>query len=192
MLPITESEILTRDAYEAQRDAVRRRIMVEKSRRRVAVGDHCTVHFESRDTMLYQVHEMLRAENSWTRPGAAADELEAYNPLVPGDGKLSATLMFEWAEPAERGVMLQRLVGVERHVFLHVGPQRIPAEFDALGLSPTKVSSVHYVKWTLDAAARAALAADGTVVRLEIDHPAYTRTVVVSEDVRAAIASDPL
>src|SRR5690606_9152692 len=116
MKQLTETDILDKAAYEAARDAFRRRIMVMKDKRRVAVGDHVTLHFENRDTMHYQVQEMLRAEESWLRPGAVADELEAYNPIIPQHGELSATMMIEYATAAERAIHLPQFVQIDRHV----------------------------------------------------------------------------
>ena len=99
--------------------------------------------------------------------------------------------MFEWAEKAERSVQLARLVGVHEHLWLEVGDApRVHATFDPMGLDPDKVSAVHYVRFRLPAAAAAALAVEGTVVRVGLDHPAYTKTAVLSEQTRAALAGD--
>jgi hypothetical protein len=192
MKPPTPADVLTRDAYERARPELRRRIMVQKDKRRVAVGEHCTVHFECRDTMLYQVHEMLRAENSWDRPGAVEDELEAYGPIVPAEGELSATMMFEYETPEERATVLPSLVGIDRHVFLEIGGEApLLARFDRGQIDESKVSSVQYVKWELDAGRRRLLKEDGTVARIRITHPVYTAQAVLSEACRKAIMSDP-
>jgi hypothetical protein len=142
MKPITKAAIPGRDAYERARPELRRRIMVVKGKRRVPLGDHATVHFESRDTMLYQVHEMRRAEGSWERPGAVEDELEAYNPIVPAGRALKATLVLEYQTPEERAVRLAKLIGLDRHLSLHVGAT-VPAAavFDRAQVSPTRISS---------------------------------------------------
>ncbi len=192
MKPPTSSDIMTKAAYEKARPEVRRRVMVLKDKRRVVVGEHCTLHFECRDTMVYQVHETLRAEDSWTRPGAVEDELEAYGPIVPGEGELSATLMFEYETPEERAEILPRLVGIDRHVFLEIGGQEpLLARFDRGQIDERKVSSVQYVKWSLDAPRRRLLREDGTVVRVRITHPEYSAQAVLSEECRRAIMSDP-
>ncbi len=192
MKPPTPADVMSRDAYERARPEMRRRVMVLKDRRRVAVGDHCTVHFECRDTMLYQVHEMLRAESSWDRPGAIADEIEAYGPIVPVEGELSATMMFEYETPEERATILPRLVGIDRHVFLEIGGEApLLARFDRGQIDERKVSSVQYVKWDLGAARRRLLKQDGTVVRIRITHPAYSAQAVLSEACRRAIMNDP-
>ena len=192
MKTIERSDILTREDYERVRPEMRRRIMVSKNRRRVAVGDHCTVHFECRDTMLYQVLEMLRAESRWDRPGAAEGEIEAYGPIVPSAGELSATMMFEYETPEERAAVLPGLVGIDRHVFLEIGGGApMLARFDRGQIDERKVSSVQYAKWTLEDEHRRLLKREGTVLRLVIDHPAYTAQAVLSEETRKAIMNDP-
>lgn len=191
MTPLTPADILDKAAYEAARPDFRRRIMLEKARRRVLVGDHCSVHFENRETMRYQVQEMLRTEDSWTRPGALDDELGAYNPLIPGPGELSATLMLEYETPAERAIALPRFVGLDRHVWIQVGDlPRVLAAFDRGQIDEKGVSSVQYIRFTLTPAQVSALGAPGTVVRLSIDHPAYQAQAVLGEETRKALADD--
>jgi hypothetical protein len=192
MQQLTTADILDKQAYEQARPELRRRIMVQKEKRRVAVGDHVMFHFENRDTMQYQVHEMLRTEESWLRDGAINDELDAYNPIIPQSGELSATMMIEYATAAERALMLPKFVGIEQHVWLRIGDTApVPAIFDGSQINEHKVSSVQYVKFTLSDAQRRLLKADGTIIRLVLDHPAYTAQAVLSEDTRKAIASDP-
>lgn len=192
MQPLTTADVLDNQAYEQRRPDLRRQLMVQKEKRRVAVGEHVMFHFENRDTMQYQVHEMLRAEDSWLRDGAVNDELDAYNPIIPRSGELSATMMIEYATAAERALMLPQLVGIERHVWLRIGETApVPAAFDDSQIAEHKVSSVQYVKFLLSDEQRHLLKADGTVVRLVLDHAAYTAQAVLSEETRKAIASDP-
>jgi hypothetical protein len=192
MSPLSAADVLSGEEYERERDSLRRRVMAIKDRRRVLVGDHCSVHFECRDTLRYQVLEMLRVERSWDRPDAVEDELAAYNPLLPGDGELSATVMFEFEAPEERGVELAALAGVERHLWLEIGDTpRVLAQFDTRQMSDSKVSSVQFVRWRLTDAQRKALGTDGVVVRIVIDHPHYRAQSVISEQTRQEIAPDP-
>ena len=192
MQPLTKSDILDRVAYEQARPELRRHVMVAKDKRRVLVGDHVAFHFENRETMHYQVQEMLRAEDSWHRPGALEEELDAYNPIIPKSGELSATMMIEYVTAAERALMLPQFVQIERHVWLRIGDSApILATFDRGQIDEHKVSSVQYVKFALSGEQRRLLTADGTVLRLSIDHPAYTAQAVLSEETRKAIAHDP-
>lgn len=165
MSPLVHSDLLTGPEYEREREGVRRRVMMIKDRRRVLVGDHCSVHFECRETLRYQVLEMLRAERSWSRPGAVDDELRAYSPLLPGTGDLSATVMFEYEASEERSVALSALTGIEHHLWLVVGDTpTILAQFDHRQMDASRVSAVQFVRWSLDATQREALRTDGTVV----------------------------
>jgi len=191
MQPIHKDEILDAHEYERTRPERRRRMIALKNRRRVAVGEHATFHFESRETMFYQVHEMLHAESSWNRPGAVEDELEAYNPLIPAGRELSATLMFEYETEEERADWLCRLVGIDDHVWLRVGDAPpVKAVLDNAQVSPTRISSVQYLKWPLSDEQIALIKTAGTVLRIVIDHPSYQAQAVLGEDTRSELASD--
>lgn len=191
MQPIARDEILGASEYERTRPERRRRIIALKRRRRVTVGEHATFHFESRETMVYQVHEMLRAEDSWERPGAVEDEFEAYNPLIPNGRELSATLMFEYETEEERAIWLSRLVGIDDHIWLHVGDTPpVKAVLDNAQVSPTRISSVQYVKWPLSGRQIDLVKTPGTVLRIVLDHPEFSAQAVLGEDTRAELASD--
>jgi hypothetical protein len=191
MQAITADEIMTAAEYDEARPELRRRIMVVKSKRRVPLGEHMTVHFETRETMLYQVHEMLRAEGTWDNPDAVRDELDAYNPLVPFGGELSATVMLEYETKEERDEWLGRLLGLDEHLWLHVGEtEPVQGRFDQAQVSPTRISSVQYVRFPLDEEQQELLKSSATVVRLSVDHPAYQARSVVSEETRQELVRD--
>lgn len=188
---LTRDDIPTHSEYESQRDAFRRRILMQKRLRRVAVGAHCTVHFENRDSMRYQVLEMLRIEGTFTNDEAIEDELHAYNPLITQAGLLSATFMFEYETEAERRTELPKLVGIDRHVWLQVGDTpRVLGGFDAGQIDEHKVSSVQFVKFALTDAQQDLIGREGTVVRLLIDHPHYRAQAVLGEETRQSLAAD--
>jgi hypothetical protein len=189
---LTQQDIYSRDEYEAMRPALRRRMLTHKAPRRIEVGPHCTVLFESYETMHYQVHEMLRAENNWQVPDAIAAELNAYNPLIPGHGELSATVMFEYTDEAQRQVELRHLVGIERHLWLTIGDTPpILAIFAEEQMDADKISSVQYARWRLNDEQRQLLKQEGTVIRLSFDHPHYRAQSILSESSRQAIMNDP-
>ena len=192
MHPLTNADIVGQDEYERMRPEFRRRVMVLKTRRRVSIGDHCTLHFENRETMRYQVHEMLRTEDSWTRPGAIDDELRAYNALIPHTGELSATMMLEYETAQERALILPRLVGIDQHLWLQIGDTTpVLAAFEHSQIDGVKISAVQYLKFALSSDQIETLQTDGTVLRVVIDHPAYRAQAVLSEETRKAIADDP-
>ena len=188
---ITPADILPPAQYTAERTARRAGLMDLKRMRRVEVGPYCTFYFENYDTMWQQVHEMLHIEKG----GAAqiADELLAYNPLIPQGAELIATMMFEIEDPMRRADILRRLTNVEETVFFEIAGKRIPAAADD-GVGRTaadgKTSSVHFLHFHFAAGEIAAFQAPGARALLGIEHPNYAHMAVLGEETRAALASD--
>ncbi len=191
MEPVRREDVLSKDEYEQVRPDFRRRVMRLKKDRIVPVGDHATFHFESYDTMLYQIQEMVRVENL-TEERLIEEEIEAYNPVIPGKNELSVTLMLEYETPEERERVLPLFVGIDQHVFVQVGDtEPIKATFDAGQISPEKVSSVQYTKFHLTDDQTQLLRQEGTVVRAIMTHPHYQAQAVLGENARKAIQDDP-
>jgi len=117
---LTAADILSLDAYLPVRSERRRQISELKRLRRVEVGPCATFHFENFETMRQQVQEMLYIEKGGDKQ--LADELEAYNPLIPQGTELSATVMFEIDDPVRRAETLGRLGGVENSPLSIHGP----------------------------------------------------------------------
>ncbi len=184
-------DIVDLRAYERERDAFRRHVIDLKRRRRVEVGPFVSMVFENRETVRFQVQEMARAERMLT-DAAIQDELDAYNPLIPDPGALSATMFLELTTPAELREWLPKLVGIERAVALRVGPTVVPAEVDpghAGQLTRHDITaSVHYLRWSLapDEVARWAT----EPVTLVIDHPSYRHQADLSQATRAELLRD--
>jgi len=189
MKPVQVSDIRTLADYERQREEFRKHILAVKEPRRVTVGNHLTFLFENVDTVLYQIQEMLRVERI-TEPAAIAHEVETYNELVPGRDELTATLLIEFEDPAERAVMLRALVGLERHVKLEIdGCEPCAAVFDERQMSPDKISSVHYIRFPIGRERTAALKS-GAAVEVVADHPRLSARSALSAVQRAALAED--
>lgn len=188
---LSRNDIPTAAEYEQTRDQYRRQILVQKQPRRVLIGTNCSVHFENREIMRYQVLEMLRAEGTFANSDAIEDELHAYNPLITQPGTLCATLMFEYPTEDERQEHLTALVGIDKHVWFQVGETpKIPGQFDAGQIDVHKVSSVQFIKFALTDAQQKLINTSGTVVKLVIDHPHYLGVAVLGEETRKAIAQD--
>jgi hypothetical protein len=187
---ITRDDIMAMDAYAAVRDERRKAVTAAKRDRRVEVGPFATFYFESYDTMLHQIHEMLRIEGGGD--AQLEDELRAYNPLVPKGDELVATVMFEIDEKARRETMLGRMGGIEDHVLLTVDGEPVRAEPEAdvdRTTAAGKASAVQFVHFKLSPAQIAAFRRGAQVV-LGFDHPAYGHMAVVPETVRKALAGD--
>ncbi len=116
---ITRDDILPMADYARARKTRRGALAAVKKHRRLGVGPDCTFYFENFETMWNQIHEMLFIEKGGE--AQIADELGAYNPLIPKGRELVATVMFEIDEPARRAALLAKLGGVEETAFIRVG-----------------------------------------------------------------------
>ena len=188
---IEPSVIIPLAEYGPQRAERRKRIAELKKNRRLEVGPFATFYFESYDTMLHQVHEMLFIEKGGAEQ--LPDELAAYNPLIPQGAELVATVMFEIDDPIRRGRVLATLGGVEDKAFIRVGSDivRGVAEQDQdRSREDGKASSVQFIRFPFTAAQIAAFKSGGGDVIVGFDHPNYGHMAVMPPPVRTALAQD--
>ena len=189
MEPIRLDDVLGRERYGLERDAIRRRVIAHKRVRRVAVGDLLTLVFEDRATVWYQTQEMLWVEHI-TELDAIRAELAVYNQMLPGADELSATLFVEVSDQARIAEELQRLLGIDEHLLLGVGGlPPVRAQFEPGRQTAEKLSAVQYVRFKLPAAIRARIV-DGAAIAISTDHPRYVASVEVSDAARASLAAD--
>lgn len=188
---IKRSDIMAMADYGKIR-AERRKVMAGVKRdRRVSVGPFATFYFESYETMWHQVHEMLFIEKGGD--AQVADELTAYNPLIPNGRELVATVMFEIEDPVQRKAILARLGGVENTMSITLDGERIAAipEGDVERTSPDgKASSVQFMHFAFTPAQIEKFKKAGARVLVAIEHPDYAHIAVMPEAVRAALSSD--
>jgi hypothetical protein len=190
MKKVDRSEILELGEYEKIRDRFRNRMIETKKRRRVAVGEHMTFVFENHDTVLLQVQEMLRTERISAEKGVR-HELDTYNELVPGDGELSATLLIEYDDQAERREALDAMADLGEHLSLQIGDEKHPARFRPLpGEEPGRLPAVNYLFFAPGADAAKALRDSSVEARLVVSHPSYEEAAVLSAAQRAELADD--
>ena len=157
----------------------------------MALGPYCTLIFESFETMLFQVQEMLLTEKGGD--AQLPDELAAYNPLIPQGNELVATVLFEIDEPVRRAQVLAELGDVEDHFFLEIGASRAPglAEGDIERTREDgKTSSVHFLHFHLTSDQAAAFRDLAVTVRIGCDHPRYAHLAALSLETRAELARD--
>ena len=188
---ITRADILPISVYEKERKERRKRMAETKAKRRIEVGPFATFYFESYDTMLHQVHEMLAIEKGGDEQ--VQSELDAYNPLIPNGRELIATLMFEIEDAERRARELARLGGVEFQIYMALGGARSHAQQigdDERTRADGKTSSVHFLRFAFPPEAIAAFKKPGAEAVLEIAHPNYAHMARVPESVRAELARD--
>jgi len=193
--PIEPSEVLNLVAYEKVRVSRRERVIEIKRRRRVQVGRYLSFLFENRDTVLFQIQEICRTERI-TDDARIQDEVDVYNALLPGAGELSATLFIEIPElvrmsQAEVRETVNRFQGLDRDsLWLVAGGARVPARFEGGHSKEEKMSAVHYVRFALPEAARAALGEAAADVRVIVEHPHYRAEAVLSAETRRSLSED--
>jgi Protein of unknown function (DUF3501) len=188
---LTRADILPPEVYAKERAERRREAIRQKSRRQVLVGPHASFTFETWASMWLQVQEMLHIE----RGGEAqiADELSAYNPLIPNGRELVATVMIEIEDPERRSRVLAGLGGIERSAFLRVGGETIGGvpEADQERTDETgKASAVQFLHFPFTDAQVAKFRQAGTEVTLGFRHANYAHMTLLPEPVRAALAED--
>lgn len=190
-MKLTIDDIADLRAYERERDEHRERIIALKRVRRVSVGPVVTLVFENRETIRFQIQEMVRAEKL-LRDDQVQAELDVYNPLIPEPGQLSATLFVELTSDTELREWLPKLVGIERAVELRIGGRRVrcvPEESHDRQLTRDEVTaSVHYIRFELTPEDVAAFDAEPVV--LAVDHPAYREETPLSEETNASLSRD--
>ena len=189
---LTLDDIADQRAYERERPEFRARMLAERRRRRLSLGPVITVAFESRDTIRYQIQEMARAERLSTDDDIQV-ELDTYNPLIPAQGRLCATLFLELTSDDEMREWLPKLVGVEGHIVIRLRDgsevRSVPEAQHATQLTREHVTSaVHYITFTFDESQRDMLAAAN--VHLVIDHPAYSNEVLIDDETIAELLAD--
>jgi hypothetical protein len=188
---LAPDDLYTLERYARERSDFRARVIEHKKIRQVAIGANVTVQFEDRLTMQYQVQEMLRIERIF-EPEGIAEELDTYNALIPDGGNWKATFMIEYPDAEERRVALQRLKGIERHVWVRVsGFDRVYAiaDEDIERENDEKTSSVHFLRFELTPEMTARVK-HGEDVEIGIDHAAYDVTVRIADAVRDSLAAD--
>jgi hypothetical protein len=176
--------------YEKVREAFRREIIALKRDRRIPVGDRLSFLFENRQTVLFQVQEMIRAERIVV-DDRVQDEIDVYNELIPGPGELSATMMIEIEDRADIKPQLDRFMGIDagEHVWLQVGwDHALAGRFEQGHSREDKISAVHFVRFAVAPGAQRAFARGP--VALVVEHGDYRARTELSSATRRALLED--
>lgn len=191
MQPITLKDIVPLSTYRQGRAEYVHKMIAYKKKRRVALGDHLSLLFENRQTVLFQVLELLHTEDLEERK-EIQEYLDIYNPMIPAAHELSGTLFIEADEQELLERLLVDLRGIEHHLFLLVGDSKIQAVFEEEHTGEV-TSSVHYVKFPLPSEAEAYLRntpAEEARVHLLVNHPKATAEAALSAETIAALQED--
>ena len=188
---IQKEDIMPLDVYTKQRKELRKSIVEFKKDRRVPLGPYATFYFESYETMLAQVQEMLYIEKGGDEQ--LKDELSAYNPLVPNGKELTATLMFEIDNPVSRATFLGKVGGIEEKVYMKVDGELIKAvpEEDVDRTSADgKASSVQFIHFKFNDNQINKFKSDSPKIEIGISHDEYSHSTKLNDLTIKSLMSD--
>ena len=188
---IEKEDLLPSDVYAKSRKQIRKDLVEFKKDRRIALGPYATFYFESFETMVAQVQEMLHIEKGGDEQ--LKDELIAYNPLVPNGKELVATLMFEIDNPLSRGAFLGKVGGIEKKIFMKIDNEEVKAvpETDVDRTSANgKASSVQFIHFKFNEDQINKYKSGDASIELGIDHKEYAHTTKLTEDNVKSLMAD--
>ena len=188
---IHKTDILPLDLYTRQRKELRKNIVEFKKNRRVSLGPYATFYFESFETMLAQVQEMLYIEKGGDEQ--LQDELSAYNPLIPNGKELTATLMFEIDNPISRAAFLGKVGGIEETVYMKVNGEiikAVPEEDVDRTSTEGKASSVQFIHFHFNDGQIEKFQSNSSEIELGIDHKEYSHSTKLSKENISSLSAD--
>lgn len=195
MKPIERADVQDLTTYEKGRAETRVSVIRLRQTRRIQVGEKLSLVFENRATVLYQIHEMVRAERLVEEP-AIAHEIETYNQILPGPLELAATLFLEVNDPGRIRADLEQFLGLDRgeYLWFELGDggstSRIVARFEEGHSEPGRISAVHYVRFPMTAAQASRFADLSVPLSMVALHPNYQVRVEVGTETRRSLAED--
>ena len=188
---IQKEDIIPLDIYTKQRKELRKSILELKKNRRVSLGPYATFYFESFETMLAQVQEMLYIEKGGEEQ--LKDELIAYNPLIPNGKELTATLMFEIDNPVTRATFLGKIGGVEEKVYMKIDEdlvQAVPEEDVDRTSAEGKASSVQFIHFKLSDKQISKFKSNSSEVEIGISHKEYSHSTKLNDLTVKSLSED--
>jgi hypothetical protein len=188
---ITANDLMSYEEYERRREAFRTKIIALKQRRRISVGPFITMVFENRETLQFQIQEMIRAERI-IEPAKVQDELDVYNALLPQQNELSATLLIEITDEAKMKENLDQFMGLDHgeKVAIIAGGEEAFGEFEGGRSHETKISAVHFVRFRPSAEMKRAFADLTRPVTIRVIHGEYHQEVPVPGSMREEWLAD--
>ena len=188
---IQKEDIMPLDVYTKQRKELRKSIVEFKKDRRVPLGPYATFYFESYETMLAQVQEMLYIEKGGNEQ--LKDELSAYNPLVPNGKELTATLMFEIDNPVSRATFLGKVGGIEEKVYMKVDGdliKAVPEEDVDRTSAEGKASSVQFIHFKFNDEQIKKFKSNSSLIEVGIDHDEYSHSTKLNDVTVKSLSAD--
>lgn len=192
MEKLNKSDLFSLEEYSINRDGFRKKVLEEKRHRKVYIGEHVVLLFENKNTIQYQIQEMLRIEKIFDAEGIQ-EELDAYNPLIPDGSNLKAVMLIEYPNVEERKEKLKILKGIEKKIWIKVGSHNkifAIADEDLEREDETKTSAVHYLRYEFSPSMINDWKNDASIV-MGIDHENYQSSeTIISSDISSSLSAD--
>lgn len=192
MEKLNKSDLFSLEEYSINRDSFRKKVLEEKRHRKVYIGEHVALLFENKNTIQYQIQEMLRIEKIFDADGIQ-EELDAYNPLIPDGTNLKAVMLIEYPNVEERKEKLKILKGIEKKIWIKVGSHNkvfAIADEDLEREDETKTSAVHYLRYEFSASMINDWKNNSSIV-MGIDHENYQSSeTIISSDISSSLSGD--
>ena len=188
---VEKKDLISNKEYSAKRKEIRKKLLEHKKNRRIPIGPYATFYFESFETMVGQIQEMLHIEKGGEEQ--LNDELNAYNPLIPKGKELVATLMFEIDDAILRADFLSKVGGIEEKVFIQIDKEKIKAipENDVDRTSEEgKASSVQFIHFNFSDEQIKKFKQPDTKISLSINHSLYNHVAEILKDTKDTLAKD--
>ena len=188
---IEKKDLMSTNVYAGSRKQIRKDLVEYKKNRRIALGPYATFYFESFETMLAQVQEMLHIEKGGDEQ--LQDELIAYNPLIPNGKELVTTLMFEIDNPLSRGAFLEKVGGIEKKIFMKIDNEEVKAEPETdidRTSAEGKASSVQFIHFKFNDDQINKFKSGNTIIEIGVDHEEYSHTTKLTENNIKSLSAD--
>ena len=188
---LERQDLLTLEEYAEKRSSIRQETIQVKKLREVHLGSHIRMIFENKQTVQYQIQEMLRIEKIF-ESSEIQDELDVYNALVPNGSNLKATMMIEYPDVAERVEALSRLIGVEKSIYFQVdGHDKVfpICNEDLERETDVKTSAVHFMRFEFDQNMIADFVS-GSDIKVGSAHPNYDYETSLDSQSQEALSED--
>ena len=183
-------DLLSLEAYDGQRDLIKKQLIEHKRNRTLSVGDNIVLIFEDYKTIQYQVQEMLRIEKIFNQK-EIQEEIDAYNPLIPDGTNFKATMLIMYPDVEERKIMLNKLHDIENQVWILCGDKKVfaLADEDLDRSTDDKTSAVHFLRFELDDEAIESFISSNEII-IGINHSEYDAETVLSENIKESLSKD--
>lgn len=186
MNQFTTADFMTPSQFEHIRMHTCTEMIALKKKRRLQVGPIINITFENRETIWWQIQEMIRIEHLLD-VNLIQEEIETYSSLLPNSLMLTATMMLAIDNPVHnlnfRPAMLEKLYHIESMIQLEWEQEIIVATALQYADEPNalrqRTSSVHFLHFLFQSEDQRTSFQKTPEVKLKITHPAYLHEIML-------------